>query len=123
MGFSVYAGWVTSATILNTSIMFKAYGLSADEMSIDEAKFGVAILIIAECVYICAGYLYRNPLYASVFIWVLFSIRDYQTSYSEIVTTTEILLIVHGCYIIGLTVWLLLDKINNAPNEKTGLFY
>jgi hypothetical protein len=123
MGFSVYAGWLTSATILNTSIMLKAYGLSAADMGIDEARYGVAILIIAECVYVSAGYLYSNPLYSSIYLWVLVSIRAYQTGVDNIITTTEVLLVVHGCYIVGLTVWLVLDKINNAPNEKYGLFY
>jgi hypothetical protein len=47
MGFSVYSGWVTSATILNVSIMLKSFGLNETDMDIDEAMFGIVILIIA----------------------------------------------------------------------------
>jgi translocator protein len=77
MGFSVYSGWVTSATILNVSIMLKAFGVNETDMAgLDEAMVGIVILIIAECIYIGASLYFSNPLYASVFIWVLFAIRD-----------------------------------------------
>jgi len=125
MGFSVYGGWVTSATILNVSIMLKSFGFNAADSGINEVNFGIAILITAECVYIAAGYMYSNPLYSSVYIWVLFAIKanSEAMSYTDVTTTTDVLLIVHGCYIIALSVWLALDKINNAPNEKWGFLY
>ena len=92
-------------------------------MGIDESFYAVAILIIAECVYIRASFSYRNPVFAAIYIWVLFAIRDFNYDKDDIQSTTGVLLAVHIPYTIGLTIWLLLDKINNSPNEKTGLFY
>ena len=83
----------------------------------------MVILIIAEVTYMLAGYLYRNPVICSVYIWVLAAIRDKQYALDDIQSTTGVLLVVHTCYVIGLTAWLILDKVNNAPNEKTGFFY
>jgi hypothetical protein len=122
LGFTIYAGWLTSATILNTSGMLKAWGLNETSLNIDESHWGVVILIVAACVYIAAGYMYGNPLYCLIYIWALFAIKD-RSDDLNIETTTEVLLVVLGSYIIGLTVWLALDKINNSPNERYGLFY
>jgi hypothetical protein len=122
-GWTIYSGWLTVATILNTGFVLKSYGLDETEMNIDESSWAVATLLAALGVYVYVSYSLRNPLYAGIFIWVLFAIRDEQSSYQNIQTTTEVLLIIHGCYLVGLTVWLVLDKINNAPNEKYGLFY
>jgi hypothetical protein len=91
-------------------------------LDIDESQFGVVILIVAACVYITAGYMYRNPLYCLIYVWALFAIKD-ESNLENIDTTADVLLIVLGSYIIGLTVWLALDKINNSPNEMFGLFY
>lgn len=115
--FSIYSGWLTTATILNTVIALKGWGLNDEDMDINESMFTVAILITAECVYILASFQYKNPLYAAVFIWVLFAVREEQAAYENITTTTEVLLCVHGGWIIGLTTWLILDKLNNSPNE------
>ena len=83
----------------------------------------MVILIVAEIIYMLAGYLYRNPAMSSIYIWVLLAIKDKQVALDDIQSTTGVLLVVHASYVIGLTAWLLLDKMNNAPNEKTGLFY
>jgi hypothetical protein len=75
VGFSFYAGWLTSATILGICIMLKAFGFNDVEMDINESYWGIAILIVAMCVYAAAGYMYGNPVYAGVYIWTLFAIR------------------------------------------------
>ena len=37
LGFSIYAGWLTAATILNVCIVLIAAGFNDKEMSIDES--------------------------------------------------------------------------------------
>lgn len=76
IGFSIYSGWLTAATILNSVALLKAFGVDEDTMSIDETNFGMVILCVACGIYMAAGYFYRNPAYAVVFIWVLIAIRD-----------------------------------------------
>jgi len=45
---SVYAGWVTIATVLNVSFIFKAYGWSDNNnMRWDEETWGIIILYVA----------------------------------------------------------------------------
>lgn len=83
----------------------------------------MATLIAVQCVYTYVSYELRNPLYSCVLEWALFAIRDEQASYSNVVATTTVLLILNGCYIVFMCVWSILDKINNSPNEMTGFFY
>ena len=37
LGFTIYAGWLTAATILNVCIVLIAAGFNDKEMSIDES--------------------------------------------------------------------------------------
>ena len=78
---------------------------------------------MAEVAFIVASFFLRDPLMAAVYIWALFAIRAQQTKYENIQKTTLILLIIHGCYIAGLTIWLSVDKAKNSPSEQRGLFY
>jgi translocator protein len=122
-GWTIYTGWLTVATTLNVGFCLKSYGLNETTMNIDESWWAVCTLIAAVCVYILISFLLKNPLYASVGIWVLFAIMDEQAAYDNVTTTCTVLLLVHGAYIITLTVYMILDKINNSPNEMYGLFY
>ena len=56
IAFSIYAGWLTTATILNTILVLIGWGLNDSAMNIDETWFGVAILITAEVVYMIASF-------------------------------------------------------------------
>jgi len=122
-GWTIYAGWLTVATVLNIGFVLKSAGLDETSMDIDESWWAVAVLIAVVCVYTFVSYMQRNPLYACVCLWAFSAIRDEQSQYENITTTTEVLLIVHACYVVTLTVWLVLDKINNSPNESYGIFY
>lgn len=73
---STYSAWLATATILNVAFLLKCYGISDESMAIDETKFTIAILCVADAVYMFASYMSRNPLFASIYIWVLFAIRD-----------------------------------------------
>ena len=49
-GFSIYAGWVTSASILNVCFVLKTYGMDKNEQ-----EWGVAILWVAFVIYNAAA--------------------------------------------------------------------
>ena len=123
VGFSLYSGWLTVATTLNIAFVLKAGGLSQAAAGIDESWWACGTLIAVLCVYVFVSFMQRNPAYACVLEWALFAIMDKQAAYANIVICCQVLLIINGCYIVGITVWLILDKINNYPKEKTGLFY
>jgi hypothetical protein len=70
IGFSIYSGWVTAATILNTTIFLKSVGMESNEET-----WGVIILWVALVVYTLASFNERNFAYGAVFIWVLLAIK------------------------------------------------
>jgi len=125
VGFAIYSGWLTVATTLNISFVLKAAGLSENPTAagIDESWWAVGTLIAVFGVYVFVTFMQRNPAYACVLEWALFAIMEKQAAYDNIVITVIVLLVLNGCYIVGITVWLGLDKCNNYPKEKTGLFY
>merc|ERR1719163_460101 len=111
VGFTIYSGWLTVATILNIAFVLKYSGLSNAAAGIDESWWAVGTLIAVFGVYVFVSYMLKNPLYSCVGVWVLIAIRDKQAAYSNIETTATTLLIALACYIVGITVWLVLDKI------------
>lgn len=88
--FSVYAGWLTSATALNTAFMFKSWGM-ADEptvvttydgtiiaeawtwmdfmMFMSEEAWITCLLWFVFLVYEVIAWVERNPVYGLVFGW------------------------------------------------------
>ena len=74
MGFSVYAGWLTAATILNISFVLQWAGLKGPDLAISEEIIGVIKIWLAFVVYEFVSYFDRNPIYGAVFIWVLAAI-------------------------------------------------
>ena len=75
-GFSIYSGWVTAATILNVAFMLKYFGVADPNIpSFDEEQITIGVLFVALAIYNLASYVELNPLFGSVFIWVLVAIR------------------------------------------------
>ena len=88
LGFSIYNGWVTTATILNFFFVAKSIGsdntqpptqesLLPRPPSTYEVEWSVIILYVAEVLYITVTVFERNPIYGAVWCWVLFNIRDF----------------------------------------------
>lgn len=86
LGLSIYTGWTTGATVLNSIYMFKYYGANNNKVYmgpgggqgdlaflmeyLNEEEWGV---IIIWCVFVLVNLISfgeRNPLYGSVLIWV-----------------------------------------------------
>ena len=82
-GFSIYSGWVTAATILNATFLLKFFGVTEETGPnnvfwglINEEQTTIIILYVATFIYNLASYTEMNPLYGSVFIWVVTAIRS-----------------------------------------------
>jgi len=109
--FSINSGWVTAATILNVSLMLKAMGLAAPNIPSEyEEYMTVGVLWVALVIYNSASYVERNPLYGSIFIWVLLAIRSEiltnKAQYTMIEENLTALLIIHGISMVSLWTWL-----------------
>jgi len=74
-GLSIYAGWVSTATIVGGSIMLKEFGMTYANGT-NEAAWAVAMLWIALVIYMVNPLLNMDPLYGGVFIWACCAIRD-----------------------------------------------
>ena len=72
-GTSVYSGWLSAATILNTSILLKHSGI-ADGWN--EELWAVIILWVAVAIYGVNSFLNNDAVYAGVFVWACFGIRS-----------------------------------------------
>jgi hypothetical protein len=84
IGFTLYTGWVTAATILGVTFFLLSLGMKNPNAGFDESTWSVIILWVALVIYVAASVYERNPLYAAVFIWVVFAIKAKQLPYSDI---------------------------------------
>lgn len=131
-GFSIYAGWVTAATILNVTYFLKKAGLvdGAIPYNITEEQITVAIIWVALVIYNLRAYWDRNPLYGSVFIWVILAIRNNiinnKSQYTLISESATWIAIIHGISMTGLWTWVFAEEYYNVDlpeNWDTGIFY
>ena len=76
-GFSIYAGWVTAATILNAAFLLKSLGLADPDIpfGFNEENLSQIILWVAFVIYNLVAYKESNPLYGLVYIWVTLAIK------------------------------------------------
>jgi hypothetical protein len=84
IGFTLYTGWVTAATILGVTYFLLSLGMKNPNAGFDESTWSVIILWVALMIYVAASIYERNPLYAAVYIWVVFAIKAKQLPYSDI---------------------------------------
>lgn len=127
--FSLYAGWLTAATILNTSIVFRAYGLKGSD--IEEENLTIVILWVAFAIYNARSYMDWNPLYGSVFIWVIMAIyytqiTTYNSEYPALMKNCIIIAIVHGISMVVEWTYLLTGTYYDLPTAMStegGIFY
>ena len=78
-GFSIYSGWVTAATILNVCFVLKSFGMKDPNVlggRLTEEQITIPILWVAMIIYNIYSYREMNPLYGTVFIWVITAIRN-----------------------------------------------
>lgn len=132
-GFSIYSGWVTAATILNVAYFLKAAGLADPNIlwGLDEEKITVAVLWVALVIYNLRAYWDRNPLYGSVFIWVILAIRnnivENKAQYTSISDAATEIAIIHGISMVALWTWVSAEAWYEVPGidgwNNKGIWY
>ncbi|GAB2571308.1 tryptophan-rich sensory protein [Spirosoma areae] len=80
--FSIYFGWLTVATILNTAVFLKATEFSLMELS--EQTWATAILIVGLLVGAIVFNRFRSVAYILVFAWAYAAIAVEQEGYGQI---------------------------------------
>jgi len=93
-GMSIYAGWLTTATILNACFFLKSLGIDADNVK-NEIMWSKIILSVAFVIYNAYAAIERNPLFGAVFVWVLLAIKDNHRDLPEITDFIDVLLPTH----------------------------
>jgi hypothetical protein len=120
-GVTIYTGWVTAATILNTSFFLKSIGMKDPSAGLGETTWVVVILYVALVVYVLASFMERNPLYGGIYIWALFAIRNGQASYSDIQTNSLIAVIILIVALVGIIALSIYEKMKGKLEK--GLFF
>ena len=98
-GFSMYAGWVTTATILNITFCLKGVGFNV------ESAVSCYILWIVQIIYMIISYKEQNVVYGTVWLWAAFAILNRQKeNHKDIEANLDLIIIVHGIFLFGLSV-------------------
>jgi len=121
LGFSIYTGWVTAATILNICFFLKSIGFRDPSAWLSENDWCPVILWVALAIYWLCTYNERNPVYGVVFLWVVSAIRARHTLVPVIETQLLVILAVHALYMGAITAYCIHEK--EAGKCTHGLFY
>jgi len=121
IGFTLYTGWVTAATILNVSFFLKSVGMKEGSAGFSESVWTCVILWVAFVIYCTATIVERNPLFGCVYFWVVSAIRDKQIEDENIKLNTMIILIVLAVYMTLVTSFMIYEKCKGKCNR--GLLY
>ena len=89
--FSVLAGWVTAATILNISIF-----LSIDILPNQSEVWAIIILIVAQFIYGAVVFLKKDVFYGFVFLWVLWAISSRNQHRNQYKALDWVIIILNG---------------------------
>jgi benzodiazapine receptor len=118
IGFSIYSGWVTAATILNLSIFLQSVGMTNDQQT-----WGIIILWVAIVIYNIASFMERNPLYGIVFLWPLFAIIKEQEKMGrqDVVDALPAIILTHIGFLILTTSFCVFQKVKGKCER--GLMY
>ena len=128
-GFSIYSGWLTTATILNIVIMLKFLGVNDSILPtwLDEELISIILLYIASFIYNLASYVELNPLYGAVYVWVVLAIRNKiiteKPQYTDLETNLDILGIFQALSMTALTAFTAVEAYYEVDVSDRGLFY
>jgi len=113
VGWSMYAGWLTAATILMVTSSLQTFGngtYNAALFGLTEEAVTIFVLWAAFLIYGLASYTQRNPVYGFVFLWAVIAIwwnvQVEFPQYTILSKQTIILAILQGISMVGLTTWL-----------------
>lgn len=100
--FSVYFGWVTVATVANTSALLVQLGWRGGGLLTEEGWL-IAILIVATVIGVMTALVNSSPAYLLVFVWAFWGIlsrhlsaEEWNQQYPDAIVALQILLPVLG---------------------------
>jgi len=77
IGFTIYCGWLTAATLLGAAIAGKASGMSDATYGVGFEENGAIVLLWVAWILYSAGAIWlQNPLFAAVMFWPFSAISD-----------------------------------------------
>jgi len=113
LGFSIYSGWLTAATILNIAILLKRTG-KIDESNVE--TWCNIFLIIAYVCYTAFTFLYKDLVYGAVLIWVLIGIKTNPDGekFEKVQKTTNAVLVIYA-----ISYGIIVSQMSNTANTET----
>ncbi len=97
--FSLYAGWLTAATILNTA------GVLADRdwggFGISYLAWGVVMLVVATGIGLLTRFRWNDPVYGGVFVWAFVGIVVARADVPAVAVTAGVLAAVFAVSLFG----------------------
>ena len=112
--FAIYFGWVTVATVANSSSFFVQLGYQDGFLGLSAESITVAILIVATLIGTATSLVNSSPAYSLVLVWAFYGIYSRHTSefewnfqYPSIILSTQVLMAVLVLVSVGALVgWL-----------------
>jgi len=128
IGFSIYCGWLTAATILGFANSGKASGMSDATFGVGfEENIAIVILWVAWIIYSAGAWWMQNPLFAAVMFWPFSAISAQQGGKGRVNIQYQCYAImsIHAIYVAVGTTVLIYNKVKYAGTKKElkGLFY
>ncbi len=87
--FSLYAGWLTAATILNTAGVLAVNNWGG--FGISYPIWGVAMLVVATLIGLLTRFRWNDPVYGAVFVWAFVGIVVARADVPAIAVTAGVL--------------------------------
>lgn len=131
VGFSLYAGWLTVATLLSTSSMLKSWGMADPPtpekpfvpkwnfmdfmMFMSEEEWAIFTVWFAEVLFELVAWTERNPLYGSVLIWacsgILAETLEVRPENENLVINVSVIIGIHAISMITMVSYLLFEEL------------
>ncbi|WP_420595837.1 hypothetical protein [Deinococcus sp.] len=92
--FSLYAGWLTVATVVNASGVLAVGNWSA--FGIAYPAWGVVMLVVAALIGLFTRFRWNDPVYGGVFVWALIAIVVARSETPSVALTAGLLALVFG---------------------------
>ncbi|NIK76061.1 hypothetical protein FHS15_001168 [Paenibacillus castaneae] len=81
--FSIYLGWISTATIVNVSVAL--YAANWDGFGLSDIAWTIIMLIAAGCLALFVGFKHYDPAYTIVLIWSFIAIAKREEQQSDII--------------------------------------
>lgn len=115
--FSIYGGWITTATILGFAILLKTWGVGTDE-----EPLGCIFIIFAFVIFTLVSWRQKNPMYCFVFIWasgaILSQLQNKKSFSKNMIAATWVIFGVHSFSMAALSSYLIWNKCNESKVEQ-----